>query len=188
MAATGVPEVIPTDDNAGAPNGPYASLETNQIVTQRGQSAIKTVKAENGLVTKAVVTNIVSECSIQFYRGDASSYANKLRDAHKRPSISMALMRAGIGWGAVGPVNNLTALQGSQEEQRRQVSVSVMFTEIITDEVDAIEFVEVFVDNDKGDQVVDFEVDTREPLIPDYVTTFDGLPLAFSGDFLTFTP
>lgn len=187
-AATGVPIIIPADDNKPAPNGPYAALESQQTISQRGQASIKRAFDGNGRVTKSVSTNMVVECAIDFYRGDARGMAGKLREANKRPSISMALMRAGIGWGGVGVINNLTALQSDQHEQRAQATFTILYTDTVVDELGAIEYVPVSVIDDKGREVADFKVDTRKPVEPPYSLTFGGKYLTFTGSYLTFKP
>lgn len=185
---TGVPVVIPADDNKRSPSGPYAALEPHQTINQRGQSSIKRVKLDNGLVSKAVSTNMVIECAIDFYRGDARHMAAKLREANKRPSISMALMRAGIGWGGVGPINNLTALQGDSNEQRAQATFTVFYTDTVVDEIGAIEYVPFTVFDDKGHELTTANVDIREPVAPAWSLRFDSKLLTFGGSYLTFTP
>lgn len=188
MAATGVPEIIPADDNHDAPPGPYATIEPFSSIRQRGQSYVTRASGSGGLMTKTIVTNMIAECSIQFYRGDAHMLASRLRGAGKRPSVSMAMMRVGLGWGAVGPVNDLTALQGNRNEQRAQVTVDVNYTDTVTDNLGLIEFVNVTATDDIGSEVVDFNVDVREPTIPDHNLTFDDTPLTYGDYFLTFTP
>lgn len=185
---TGVPVVIPADDNKRSPSGPYAALEPHQTINQRGQSSIKRVKLDNGLVSKAVSTNMVIECAIDFYRGDARHMAAKLREANKRPSISMALMRAGIGWGGVGPINNLTALQGDSNEQRAQATFTVFYTDTVVDEIGAIEFIEFSVFDDKNNKIAEGKADDREPTIPEWSLTFGGDFLTFDSSYIKFTP
>lgn len=127
MTVTGVPECILADQNAASPQGEYASIRPRQSVSERGQANVITVDKVGDLVTTDVRSQIIASCSINFYRGDAMARAERLKQCHKRPDVSSALFMAGVGWLDASTVNNLTALQSSNWEQRAQVTVRVMY-------------------------------------------------------------
>lgn len=130
MAATGVPECILADDNGPAPTGEYASIEPVASIGERGQAIIRqTAGGTSGTASTRVESQLIAECSVNFYRGDARTRAVRLKQANKRPAISAALRAAKLGWNRTGPVNNLTALQSNQREQRAQISIFIMYVD-----------------------------------------------------------
>lgn len=151
MAATGVPECILADQNENSPHGPYAALRPRQRVDQRGQADIVNrdlIGADK--VSTTVRSRIVCTCAVNFYRGEARMYAERLHECNKLPSISMMLFKSGLGWARVGPINDLTALQSANFEQRAHVEFEVWYTTELVDEVNNILSAEVQLQNEKG--------------------------------------
>jgi hypothetical protein len=126
LSATGIAECLKTQPNAPAPSGEYCTVSIYSNVSQRGQAIVYKENQAGALINLDVVPQVVTELSVNFYRGDASAYAAKLLQANKRPSISEALFAAGIGWQRTGPINKLTALQGPKFEARAQVSIFIL--------------------------------------------------------------
>jgi len=159
LSVTGVPEVILANPNIPAPAGEYAAVLPKQSVSQRGQANIY---GSNSVATNTVDVDVraqaVAECSVNFYRGDAPYRAELLQQANKRPSVSSALFKAGVGWQRTGAVNNLRFLQADNWENRAQISMYLMYEETVHDIVNSIESVQVVVEDSATNELADFEV------------------------------
>lgn len=127
MRVTGVPECILADPNAQAPNGEYASVRPTQSVRQRGQANIYTSDRPDNLIRTDVRAQIIADCEVNFYRGSALARARSLIECHKRPDVAWDLFKHKIGWGGTEAVNNLTALQASNFEQRAQIVIKLWY-------------------------------------------------------------
>lgn len=132
LNVTGVPECILADPNGMAPDGPYASLRPRQSIRERGQANIIMTDGANDTIVYEIRAQIVASCEINFFRGEAMQYAEMLKECHKRPDVCWPLWQAGIGWGGTEPVNNLTALQASNFEQRAQIIVKLLYEAVNT--------------------------------------------------------
>jgi hypothetical protein len=158
MLATGVPECL-LADQAGpgsmpAPKGAYATITPRQYVGERGQANIKTRDIPGDMVETEVRAQVMCSASINFYRGEALMYAERLKQANKRPDISIMLFKAKIGWNSTDGVNNLTSLQSANFEQRAQITIRLMYEAISVAEINNILSVEVALQNEKA-QVLD---------------------------------
>ena len=164
LTVTGVPECILADPNARAPDGDYAAVRPKKAVGQRGQSNVKLVNKPLSPIDldTSVKRQVVTEMSIQFYRGGALDYAPKLIDANKRSDISEILFKAKVGWRNVGPVNNLTALQSDSQEPRSQISIFLMYEETDEFSVNSIERVRVDTEYSDGTLVSSFDIETDD--------------------------
>lgn len=140
LLATGVPEVIFANQQVSgkAPQGAYASLYPRQSVRQRGQSNTYKRNAPGDKIETKVRAQIIATCSVNFFRGDAHMYAERLFECNKHPNISMMLMRAGLGWNGSDSVNDLTALQSANWEQRAQINIRVMYVTETESEINNI--------------------------------------------------
>ncbi len=128
MKVAGISECILADQNQIAPkNIPYATIRPRQSVTERGQANIYKKNKVGNLVTTDVRAQVIATCSVNFFRGDALLYAERLKECHKRPDVLCDLFRARVGWGGTDAVNNLTALQAANWEQRAQINIRLMY-------------------------------------------------------------
>ena len=78
---------------------------------------------------------IIVELSINCFRGDdAISRLSRLQQCNKRPDVSAALFKAGLGWQRASVPNNLTRLQSGNPEQRAQIYIYLMYetSDIVT--------------------------------------------------------
>jgi len=132
LNVTGVSECILADPNGPSPDGPYASVRPRQSIRERGQANIIMTDGANDTIVYEIRAQIVSSCEINFFRGEAMRYAEMLKECHKRPDVCWHLWKAGIGWGGTEPVNNLTALQASNFEQRAQIIVKLLYEAVNT--------------------------------------------------------
>jgi len=150
ITVTGVNEVILADPNAPAPTGTYAAVRPRQSVSERGQANIYHYDLPESAVRTDVRAQIVARCDINFYRGDAMLYAEKLKECHKRDDVRWTLFKNKIGWAGTEPVNNLTALQASNWEPRAQITVKLWYESSTTVDVNNIEQVTVSIQNEEG--------------------------------------
>lgn len=132
LNVTGVSECILADPNGPSPDGPYASVRPRQSIRERGQANIIMTDGANDTIVYEIRAQIVASCEINFFRGEAMQYAEMLKECHKRPDVCWPLWKAGIGWGGTEPVNNLTALQASNFEQRAQIIVKLLYEAVNT--------------------------------------------------------
>lgn len=159
MTVTGVPECIMADPNAKSPTGAYASIRVRQAIRERGQANVNiTNLPETRQVRYDVRAQIICDVSVDFYRGTAMEYAEKLKECHKRPDVPWILMRAGVGWGGTDAVNNLTALQSGNMEQRAQITVRLYYESVDIVDVNNIERVKATVENEKGQTIQSVDV------------------------------
>lgn len=163
MLATGVPECLLADQvgpgSMPAPKGAYATITPRQSVGERGQANVKTRDIPGNLVETEVRAQIMCSASVNFYRGEALMYAEMLKQANKRPDVSMMLLKSKIGWNGADSVNNLTSLQSANFEQRAQITIRLMYEAISLSEINNILSVEVVLQNEKAQALETFTVE-----------------------------
>jgi len=163
MLATGVPECLLADQpgpgSMPVPKGAYATITPRQYIGERGQANVTTRDVPGDLVETEVRAQIMCSASINFYRGEALMYAERLKQANKRPDISIMLFKAKIGWNSTDGVNNLTSLQSANFEQRSQITLRLMYEAISISEINNILSVEVALENEKAQVLQTFTVE-----------------------------
>jgi hypothetical protein len=154
---TGVPVVILADQNHPAPKGVYATVRPRQSIVERGQANITVKDIPDDKVSTDVRAQIIATCSVNFYRGDAVGSAEKLKQCNKRPDVSMNLFKNKLGWLSTDAVNNLTALQSNNWEQRAQVNIKLMYEVSNYVEINDILSTQIIAENEKGSvlQIID---------------------------------
>lgn len=151
MLVTGVPECIFADPNAKSPTGPYSSVRVRQSIRERGQANIRVTDIPlTREVRYDIRAQIICDVNIEFWRGQAMEYAEKLKECHKRPDVPWILKRKGLGWGGTEAVNNLTALQSGNFEQRAQITVRLFYEATTLVDVNRIEQGSASVENESG--------------------------------------
>lgn len=163
MLATGVPECM-LADQAGpgsmpAPKGAYATITPRQFIGQRGQANIVSRDIAGNQVEVDVRAQIMCSCSVNFYRGEAIMYAERLMQANKRPDISMMLFKSKIGWNSTDAVNNLTSLQSANFEQRAQITIRLMYETSSLPAINNILSASVAFENEKAQVIQTFSVE-----------------------------
>lgn len=163
MLATGVPECVLADQygpgSMPAPQGAYATITPRQSVSERGQANITSRDIPGDLIEFDIRAQIMCSCSVNFYRGEAIMFAERLKQANKRPDISIMLFKAKIGWNSTDAVNNLTSLQSANFEQRAQITIRLMYEAISISEINNILSVEVALQNEKARVLDTFTVE-----------------------------
>lgn len=150
MTVTGVPQCILADPNAYSPSGEYASVRPRQSVSERGQANIYTRDIPDNKVRTEVRAQIIASCEVNFYRGRALERAEMLKQCHKRPDVAWDLFRHKIGWASTEPVNNLTALQASNFEQRAQIVIKLWYESTNVVDINNILSASISVEDEAG--------------------------------------
>ncbi|WP_454864575.1 phage neck terminator protein [Pseudomonas rhizophila] len=163
MLATGVPECLLADQigpgSMPAPQGAYATITPRQSVSERGQANIVSRNVPGELVEVDVRAQIMCSASVNFYRGEALMYAERLKQANKRPDVSMMLFKSKIGWNSTDAVNNLTSLQSANFEQRAQITIRVMYETSSLPAINNILSATVALENEKAQVIQTFTVE-----------------------------
>jgi hypothetical protein len=163
MLATGVPECLLADQigpgSMPAPQGAYATITPRQSVSERGQANIVSRNRPGELVEVDVRAQIMCSASVNFYRGEALMYAERLKQANKRPDVSMMLFKAKIGWNSTDAVNNLTSLQSANFEQRAQITIRLMYETSSLPVINNILSATVALENEKAQVIQTFTVE-----------------------------
>lgn len=157
LAVTGVESIL-ADQNQQAPKGEYASIRPRQSVRERGQANIIQTNVVNNRVKGEVRAQIICTASIQFWRGNALQSAEKMHQCNKRFDVNDLLLRNKLGWGGTDAVNNLTALQADNEEQRAQINVRLWYEARNESEVNAIIRADVIIQNEKAQELQRFRI------------------------------
>ena len=160
--------IIPADDNEESPDNAYASIKIGSSRVQRGQANI--VKSNTDLVTSPigqvrdvnheVRAQITVDVAINFYRGNALENAVKMFQANKLPTISDLLFFANVGWKGASAVNDLTALQSKEREERSLITLTLLYEQTQSVVTNAIYSVEVIAENENGDTIQTETVDS----------------------------
>lgn len=163
MSVTGVPECILENPNREAPSGEYAAVNPKMSPKQKGQAIIDRVAKPGMLQGVNVRRQVETSVAVNFYRGDSRSRAELLIECHKLPNIADSLFRARIGWGGIGPINDLTSLQSENFESRAHVQIELLHEIAIETDINSIESVEVRVQNEQGTVIEAIEVSNTPP-------------------------
>lgn len=162
LSITGVPAVELANQEKlkdyKAPTGDYATIWPRQTVIERGQANVYQRDKVGDLVETEVRAQVMATCSVNFYRGKAHEYAERLKQANKHPSVSVALFRAGLGWNGADSVNDLTSLQSANWENRAQITIRLMYEVITITDINNILSASVIIENEKAQQLAEFEV------------------------------
>ena len=163
MLATGVPECLLADQSGPgsmpAPKGAYATITPRQSVAERGQANIVTRDVPDEQVQVEVRAQIMCSCSVNFYRGEAMMFAELLKQANKRPDVSIMLFKSKIGWNSTDAVNNLTSLQSANFEQRAQITIRLMYETTSLPVINNILSASVAFENEKAQVIQTFSVE-----------------------------
>lgn len=127
IAVTGIPECILADPNGMSPDGSYASLRPRQSIRERGQANIYLSDIADNKVRHDIRAQIICDVVLDFFRDGAMEYAENLKQCFKRPDVVWPLWSKGIGIRGVGDVQNLTALQASNFEERANVTMQLYY-------------------------------------------------------------
>ncbi len=167
LTVTGISECILDDQNYTAPSGEYCTIEPFSNLRQIGRGAVtdEEVDAEDGEdyydIEETLTTLIEATVSVNFYRGDARNYAQKLMFCDERSDIHEKLLVNNLGWMRTDAANNLTTLNSAQQEPRSQINIYIQFEQDQSYTVQQIYHVEFEIQNEDGDII-----STGEEIIP----------------------
>lgn len=160
--------IIPADDNEESPDNAYASIKIGSSRGQRGQANI--TKSNTALVASPigqvrdvnheVKAQLTVDVIINFYRDNAIEKAVNLFQANKLPNISDLLFAANVGWKGASAINDLTALQSKEREERSQITLTLLYEQTQSVVTNAIYSVEVIAENENGDTIQTETVDS----------------------------
>ena len=159
LSVTGVEECIQANPNGQAPAGGYASvLVSDHVIPQSRGSVYQKVDEAAGIMEYQTKFPAVRQVTVNFWRGKAVDRAAKLTRIHYLPAVADRLFAAGIGIADVSAVQNLTALQSNQMEQRAAVTMSVVTMEEVSETVGIIKHLNGIVVDEKNRKIQHFEV------------------------------
>ena len=150
LKLTGVDECLLADQNTPAPSGTYATIRVAQSIRPASQGeVIRSYNKESRTVTERIKSPVIYSATVNFYRGDAQRNASRLVNCSRLSTIHEILLRNGLGWVDTDPVQNLTALQSNEQEQRAVITVRLVGTQIISETVNTIEAIPSITVEDK---------------------------------------
>ncbi|EKT4497559.1 hypothetical protein QEM27_005398, partial [Pseudomonas putida] len=82
----------------------------------------------------------------------------RLKQANKRPDVSVMLFKAKVGWSGADGVNNLTSLQSANFEQRAQITLRLMYETSSLPVVNNILSASVAFENERAEVLETFTV------------------------------
>lgn len=159
LLVTGVPVCILADPNKPAPAGEYASIRPKVSIGERAQPIVqRSTSATPESVDIAVERQVECSAWVEFYRGEAMDRAGLLKGCNKRSDVSTTLYQNKLGWRSTSAINNLTALQSNNFEQRAQITINLWYT--TTDEItiNSIESASVEVQYETGETIVTVDI------------------------------
>lgn len=162
LDVTSVPECILADPNAPSPSGSYAAVRPQQGIAERGQANVKRIAQPGALQKTEVRAQIVATCWVNFYRDNALLYAQRLKQANKRPDVSMTLLKNKLGWGGTDAINNLTMLQSEKFEERAQIAIRLWYETTDEATINSIERVQIGVEYEDGTLIETVDVETPD--------------------------
>jgi len=162
MFVTRVPQCVIADTPIEAPKGAYATIRVMDGVRPTAKGGTLNVANPDGTMTVYQVIPTIFECSVNFYRGEALSYAAALANCSRLPTVHGILYRSELGWVESDPVQNLTAIQMNRSEQRAQVTVRLVGEIILDDSVGTIEHVGMAVTDENRNELHAAAVDSNE--------------------------
>lgn len=150
MKVTGLSQVYLADQPEMAPSGDYATIRVAQAYQPTAIGGTKTTyNKEDRSVTTEVFCPVRYDVHVNFYRGTAMDYAQSLVNCSRLPSVHETLLRNKLAWGGTDPVQNLTALQSAQQEERAVIVIHLIGEKRLTETVNSIEATSITVEDEK---------------------------------------
>lgn len=161
MKVSGLDRVYLADQADMAPSGAYATIRVSQSfrATAIGGVSSKYNKAARTLTTD-VFCPVLYDIAVNFYRGTALDCAQTLINCSRLPSVHEVLLRNKLGWAGNNPVQNLTALQSSQQEERAVIVIHLVGEKRLSETVNTIEAASVVVEDEKTNVIKQDAVDS----------------------------
>ena len=155
LKLTGVNECYLADQNTPAQSGTYATIRVAQSIRPASKGGVfRSYDKEKRTVTEQIKSPVIYSATVNFYRGDAQRNASQLINCSRLSSIHEILLRNGLGWVDTDPVQNLTALQSNEQEQRAVITIRLVGTQIISETVNTIEAIPSITGEDERTNVL----------------------------------
>ena len=156
LKLTGVDECLLADQNTPAPSGTYATIRVAESIRPTSQGEVyRSYNKESRTITERIKYPVIYSATVNFYRGDAQRNASQLINCSRLSTIHDILLRNGLGWVDTDPVQNLTALQSNEQEQRAVIVIRLVGTQIISETVNTIEAIpSITVEDERKDVLV----------------------------------
>lgn len=161
MKVTGLKQVYLADQAVQAPSGTYATIRVAQGVQPMALGTVRrTYDKEKQTVTETVSCPVRYDIPVNFYRAGAMDYAPMLINCSRLSGVHALLLSKRLGWAGSDPVQNLTALQSSEQEERAVIVVHLVGEKKISETVNTIEAARIVVEDEKTNVLQDSDVDS----------------------------
>ena len=150
MKVSGLEQVYLADQANMAPSGAYATIRVSQSYSATAIGGTRSsYNKKDRTITTDVFCPVRYDIAVNFYRGTALDYAQSLINCSRLPSVHATLLKNKLGWAGNDPVQNLTALQSSQQEERAAIVLHLIGTKRLSETVNTIEAASVTVEDEK---------------------------------------
>lgn len=162
MKVTGLKQVYLADQAVQAPSGTYATIRVAQGVQPMALGTVRrTYDKEKQTVTETVSCPVRYDIPVNFYRAGAMDYAPMLINCSRLSGVHALLLSKRLGWAGSDPVQNLTALQSSEQEERAVIVVHLVGEKKVSETVNTIEAARIIVEDEKTNVLRDSDVDSH---------------------------
>lgn len=162
MKVTGLKQVYLADQAVQAPSGTYATIRVAQGVQPMALGTVRrTYDKEKQTVTETVSCPVRYDIPVNFYRAGAMDYAPMLINCSRLSGVHALLLSKRLGWAGSDPVQNLTALQSSEQEERAVIVVHLVGEKKVSQTVNSIEAARIIVEDEKTNVLRDSDVDSH---------------------------
>jgi hypothetical protein len=127
-------QVFPANRNQPTGTLPFITV----LITSIGSEGWDDVKIKDqGFFVIETATGVRRlSVSVQFFRGDAQTLANKLRTRFQMTSAIQKLRKLGLGLVSFSPVKDLSAVNNTKWEPRAQILMELYIVAKETDKID----------------------------------------------------
>ena len=162
MKVTGLKQVYLADQAVQAPSGTYATIRVAQGVQPMALGTVRrTYDKEKQTVTETVSCPVRYDIPVNFYRAGAMDYAPMLINCSRLSGVHALLLSKRLGWAGSDPVQNLTALQSSEQEERAVIVVHLVGEKKVSEIVNTIEAARIIVEDEKTNALQESDVDSH---------------------------
>lgn len=162
MKVTGLKQVYLADQAVQAPSGTYATIRVAQGVQPMALGSVRRAyDKEKQTVTETVSCPVRYDIPVNFYRAGAMDYAPMLINCSRLSGVHALLLSKRLGWAGSDPVQNLTALQSSEQEERAVIVVHLVGEKKVSETVNTIEAARIIVENEKTNVLQESDVDSH---------------------------
>ena len=162
MKVTGLKQVYLADQAVQAPSGAYATIRVSQGVQPMALGSVRRAyDKEKQTVTETVSCPVRYDIPVNFYRAGAMDYAPMLINCSRLSGVHALLLSKRLGWAGSDPVQNLTALQSSEQEERAVIVVHLVGEKKVSEVVNTIEAARIIVEDEKTNVLQESDVDSH---------------------------